>query len=265
MGERTVLMAGQIVTESVPAELGGSYASVPIEIQTLGGNYTAFLPSGLKYCSMPADGSAGVLPVRAVTGQTLPVSGTVNVSELMAANSAANKLASYRAVKFNFGAGGYGAYATPTDLINIAGSNSKRILLTYLAITCQATAGSAIAFNVIKRNTPNSGGTYTVLDAIPNDSTLPAAAASLKLYTAAPTLGNAVGSIAPIYGSITTLTAQPGAFSMSTWVPVTANGTTEVRTGLILNNADESISLNFNGAILPAGFSAGYAIEWIEF
>lgn len=271
MGERTTIFAGQVVTDimGVPTP---TYANLPVEIRALSatpyaptsGNAT-FLPTSLRYCSMPATGEAGVVPVRAVSGQTLPVSGTVNVSELIAANSAANKCATYRVVLPSFGAGGYGAYATPTDLITIQGSDTKTVIVTAFNMTIQATSAAIAICRFIRRSTANSGGVYSNPTPVKMSSNNPAPSASINVYTGAPTLGADNGIIAYSVANIVTLTSSPYALNIAQLITPSANQSTNSQQGFVIHGANESLCLNWNGAALPAGFSAGYNIEWIEF
>lgn len=95
------------------------------------------------------------------------------------------------------------AYFTPvasaTDLALINGSASKTIRVLKIFLNYKATAAGSTDlenFQVIKRSAANSGGTATTLTNVPLNSTSAAASAVAKNYTANPTPGATVGTIA---------------------------------------------------------------------
>ncbi len=80
----------------------------------------------------------------------------------------------------------------------IEGSASKTIIVKRIAVSgATLTAVAYLTVNVMKYSTAASGGTATSAPMVPMDSTFPAAtAAFVKYYTAIPTAGTPVGSIA---------------------------------------------------------------------
>lgn len=94
------------------------------------------------------------------------------------------------------------AYFTPvasaTDLGVMNGSASKNVHVLKVLLNYQsATAGTLYvdSFAVVKRSTANSGGTSTTLTSVPLNSANTATAVA-KIYTANPTTGSTVGTIA---------------------------------------------------------------------
>jgi hypothetical protein len=80
----------------------------------------------------------------------------------------------------------------------IEGSASKTIVVKRIAVSgASLTAVAYLAVNVVKFSTAASGGTAISAPMVPMDSNFPAAtAAFVKYYTAVPTAGTIVGSIA---------------------------------------------------------------------
>ena len=80
----------------------------------------------------------------------------------------------------------------------IEGSASKTVTVKRIAVSgATLTAVAYLTVNVVKFSTAASGGTATSAPMVPMDSTFPAAtAAFVKYYTAIPTAGATIGSIA---------------------------------------------------------------------
>ena len=89
--------------------------------------------------------------------------------------------------------------ASATDLAVINGSASKTIRVLKIFLNYKSTAAGSTDvenFLVIKRSAANSGGTATTLTNVPLNSTSASASAVAKNYTANPTPGATVGTIA---------------------------------------------------------------------
>lgn len=147
--------------------------------------------------------------------------------------------------------------ATPTDMVTITGSATRTVrIISWEISTIQNTAGINTYF-LVKRSSANTGGTSAAVTAIPLDANDAAATATVRSYTANPTLGGTVGSIrATRLLSPAAATAQFGAwvwsFDTLNSKPVVLRGTAQV------------LALNFNGAALPAGLSVSCSINWTE-
>jgi len=82
-----------------------------------------------------------------------------------------------------------------TDIFTITGSATKTIRITRIRIGGNSTTATWHIFLGIKRSTANTGGTSTVLTRVPHDSLNAAATATIRAYTANPTLGTTVGTL----------------------------------------------------------------------
>lgn len=164
---------------------------------------------------------------------------------------------------------GYTAYATPTDMFTIYGSATKTIAISGLVIEMGATAGTLVSLYWIKRSTANTGGTSSALTPVPFDSADAAATATLKSYTAAPTLGTAAGTIAIVPTTTGTLTGAPSTVNYPTTSGVLALGApslvVDMRKPVILRGVAEGLAINLNGAALPGGFTATLFAYFVEY
>lgn len=161
----------------------------------------------------------------------------------------------YRAASSAFGPG-----ATPQDVFTITGSASKIIRVTRMGLsTIQNTAGVNTWF-IRKRSTENSGGTSAAVTAVPSDSSMPAATATILQYTAQPTIGNLVGSVwggridSP--AAATTGTGIAGGIEVDF---VLMHGST-----ITLRGTGEVLTWDFNDAALPTGMTCCCWVEWQE-
>jgi hypothetical protein len=170
--------------------------------------------------------------------------------------------ATYRVV-----ATGYGAYATPTDMICLSGSATKSVAVSAFALTAQATAASKFDVYWIKRSAANTGGTSTTPTPVSINSTNAAATAVVRVWTVIPAgLGTSAGTVGILLGLATASTAGNAAVN-------TPNGafgfTSSLRSGIggpiVLHGVAESLCANFNGAAIPSGLAITYNIEWIEY
>lgn len=155
------------------------------------------------------------------------------------------------------------AFAAPTStapFLAIQGSNAKKVVIRRIILSGPTlTAVGYINFLIKKTSTAVSGGTSTNLTAVKLNSSDPDSTASLiKVYTAAPTAGTAVGNIASrrVLGQATT---------------AAAGGYPEVMIefdfnqigGVPLNSAAEGVVVHFESA--PASAVTMVAqIEWTE-
>ena len=103
----------------------------------------------------------------------------------------------YEPATYSASAVGFASATTATDVWNITGSASKTIRVHTIIVTGSTTSGSPIKVNVqlIKRSTVDTAGTSVANAAVPHDSASAAATATVKHYTANPTLGTAVGPV----------------------------------------------------------------------
>lgn len=89
------------------------------------------------------------------------------------------------------------AVTVNVPFFNIIGSSTKIITIKRIAVSgATLTAVGYFTVNVVRLSSASSGGTSTTLVNVQMDTNDPAATAVVKAYTAAPTMGNLVGTIA---------------------------------------------------------------------
>ncbi len=152
--------------------------------------------------------------------------------------------------------------ASTTDVFTIYGSASKTVKILRIDMNNTCTTASASLTDkifLIKRSSAPTGGTSTTLTAVPLDSNNAAATATnVKSFTANPTVGGTVGTIAScaLYGLIATqnslafvnvfdhrLTGQP----------------------IVLRGTSEGVAINYAG-VTPGGGTPllSFTVTWIE-
>lgn len=180
-----------------------------------------------------------------LTPETTKVIGTVNVSSSIAA-------ATYSATISNLAVA-----ALATDIFTIAGSATKTIRITKIAINgIQATAGQA-SIVLLKRSTADTAGTSTAPTKVPYDSTNAAATATVAAYTANPTTGTLVGNIfnQRIFLPAAASTSDAQGFAME----IGNFGQQQ----MALRGAAEQFAVNLAGVTITGG-SVNISIEWTE-
>lgn len=163
-------------------------------------------------------------------------------------------------------------YATPTDLACLVNpsASSKTVYVTQFGIAPQATTATIGTWYTVKRSSPDTGGTSAAATVVPLDSADAAATATVLIYSAAPTLGTLVGDLNVDVGSAPATSAAASFFGLNAGNSGTQGesyfdaAATSSLTQPITLHAGESICINFAGASLPSGFTAGYLAEWTE-
>lgn len=151
---------------------------------------------------------------------------------------------------------GFLSAALATDIFTITGSGTKTIKILRLEMSATAAAGGSFNALLIKRSTADTGGTSTTLTSVPHDSTASAATATVRSYTANPTVGTSVGTIRTtklfVSGASTTASVdQEWLFGTRPGQAVTLRGTGEV------------LAVNLNATTLTSG-NFDVDIEWTE-
>lgn len=151
--------------------------------------------------------------------------------------------------------------ASATDIFTITGSASKIIRVTKIHVSGNQTTHSWRTFKGLKRSTANSGGTSTVITAVPHDSLNSAATATVRAYTGNPTLGTLIGEL------------RAERMSLPVTTPTNAQGNgpgtrlswdfAQEGQPIILRGVNEVFALNLNSVSL-AGPSLDIFIEWTE-
>jgi len=149
--------------------------------------------------------------------------------------------------------------ATPSDVLMLSGAANKIIRVTKIGISGSATAAALVDMYISKRTSTNTGGTSTNPTATKYDSADHTPSATLTLYTANP---SSLGTGSALEGDMIYLPADATPTSEpSHWEREYGLGEAKCP---ILRSADESVSINFAGATLPAGTTFYFYIEWTE-
>ena len=84
----------------------------------------------------------------------------------------------------------------PTDVLTMFGSATKTVSILNIWINGVQATGAQVQFALIRRSSPNSGGTALAVAPTAQDQSDPAATAAILNYSANPvTSGNSVGNI----------------------------------------------------------------------
>lgn len=151
----------------------------------------------------------------------------------------------------------FASAATATDIFIVQGSATKTIrIIAVKVFATRSTAGAGDIF-LLKRSTANTGGTAVPTNRVPLDSQYPAATATVRHYTANPTVGTLVGNIDAYRGIIpasATLINNP-----------IINRTYGDRPGsaIVLRGTTELFAVNLN-SVTVAGGSFIVQVEWTE-
>lgn len=142
--------------------------------------------------------------------------------------------------------------ATATDVVTLTGSATKTVRVHRVVVNGIATAATAVQVGLVKRSTANTGGTSAGLTEVPLNSQGPAASATGLSYTANPTPGTSVGTVAlrrVLFGTSAT-EAPATVFDFGDW-PVELRGTGEV------------LAVNLGGVTVTGG-SLNADLFWTE-
>lgn len=149
------------------------------------------------------------------------------------------------------------AGTAPTDIFTLYGSSTKTTRVTRFCISATQTTAAVRDVVLIKRTTPNSGGTSTTQTALPHDSTNSASTCICLAYTANPTLGTSAGMVRAHKLFIGTA-AGAGASDQVVWEfgvrPTQAQ---------VLRGSAQGLCVNLN-SIASAGGSFDIIVEWSE-
>ncbi len=148
--------------------------------------------------------------------------------------------------------------SSATDIVCIQGSATRTIYVRTILIDGTATANTSVDINFVKRSTADTGGSSTTLTDVPYDSNDPSGTATVKAYTANPTVGTTVGTIFSTHLIFPTETnpgiqVQPGSFSFGS----------EGYKRVILRGTGESFCINLGGQTVTGG-AAHASFEWAE-
>lgn len=148
-------------------------------------------------------------------------------------------------------------------IFTIGGSGSTVVTVRRIIVTGGSlTAVAYIAINAVKYSTACTGGTSTNLPQIPLDSTSPAGtAAQVRTYTAVPTDGTLVGTVASRRKLFQATT--PAAAGVLDWDMVFDFGALPETHGVVLRTAAQELALLF--PVAPATTpTLSVEVEWTE-
>lgn len=146
---------------------------------------------------------------------------------------------------------GFTPGATPDDVFTITGSATKEVKVLAMGISTIQTTAGVNKWYIRKRSAANSAGTSASVTAVPIDSRIPAATATVLQYTADPTLGTAVGDVwGGHINSPAAATAGIGGL-----VGTHIDFISRLGQAISLRGIAEVLAWNFNNVALPAGLS----------
>lgn len=145
----------------------------------------------------------------------------------------------------------------------ITGSASKQIRVQSVRVSNPLTAAVAeepLTVQVGKFSTTTTGGTASAVTAVPLDSTAPAATATVRRFSAAPTIGTLVGAIGAqrivaVKTAASTSAKQEAFFDFSNWA--------QPEDGVALNGAAQAVALQMTTGG-TAAVTLSIEVEWTE-
>lgn len=235
------------LTDTQPVSL----ASVPLAA----GASTAALQTTGNSSLSSIDGKTPALG-QAVMASSVPVTIANNQSTLPVLSADSSKDTYTAAVQ------SLAVAATPTDIFTITGSATRTVKIRKILVSAIQTTASIQSVSLLKRSTANTAGTSVTQTNVPHDSTNAAATATVRSYTANPTLGTLVGRMATrklyISGA---LAANNGQFAPGNFVEFSYDQLGKEPPTLI--GTSQVIAVNLPGVTL-AGSSFDIFVEWTE-
>lgn len=153
------------------------------------------------------------------------------------------------------------AVTVNVPIFNVIGSASTTVKVRRIRVSGMTlTAVGYFAINVEKLSTASTGGTSTTLVSVPCDSNDAAATAVVKAYTAAPTKGNLVGTVASWRAL---WQATVAAAAGQTWDHMFNFGDIPETRSIVLRGVAQELALTFPVVLASAGTLA-IDVEWTE-
>lgn len=153
------------------------------------------------------------------------------------------------------------AATTPTDIFTITGSATRTIQILKIGISASATTATIANLTLLKRSTADTAGTSTTLTNTSLDSTNAAATATVRSYTANPTLGTLIGNIKNVK-FIMPPTIVGGQASAQQQL-IMNFGDTDGGQTITVRGTNEVVAINLNSTTLT-GNTFSVWIEWTE-
>lgn len=193
-------------------------------------------------------GATALVGVLVAQGQVPGINSTLNSVFTLVYDASTSK-PTYSATGFLTPAG------SPTDVCSITGSATKTVRVRRVIVSGANSAAISEAVSIIKRSTANSAGAGSAMTQVPYSSTNSAGTVAVaELWTGAPTVGTAVGTLADryvLFGAPTSL------------APATVFDFGQLGSPVFLRGVAQQLSVNLQGQ----GGGAGTIIctfEWTE-
>lgn len=149
----------------------------------------------------------------------------------------------------------FSASAIPTDVFTITGAANKTIRVLRMSFCSTQTTAGQRDVSLVKRSTANLVGTSSTVTAVPHDSTSQPAQATVRSYTANPTLGSTVGIVRSKKVLVGSFISDPDEF-------ISDFGNRPGQ-AVVLRGATQVLALNMNSTS-SAGNSVACSVEWTE-
>jgi len=145
---------------------------------------------------------------------------------------------------------------TATDIFTITGSATRTVKVTKIKVSATRTLGGLINIVVLRRSTANSGASNAITE-VAYDTNSPVATATLRYYTANPTLGTLVANVDAIkYYATNTVTAIDAVHEFNF-------GERYGTLPIVLRGTGEVLAVNLNSTTVSGG-SFNISAEWVE-
>lgn len=138
-------------------------------------------------------------------------------------------------------ASGLSVAASATDILTINGSATKKVAVHEIVVNGSATTAINTPVSIIRRSTAGSGGTSAALTIVRRDLADSTATATAQSFTANPTVGTAVGTIASKNCHFNTATTVSGGATFTFNPPV------------ILGDASATLAVSLGGVTVAGG------------
>lgn len=146
--------------------------------------------------------------------------------------------------------------AASTDITILPGNATNTVYVTKVIVSGVQTSAGEVDILLVKRSTADTGGTSAAMTAVPFDSADAAASSAPLSFTANPTLGTTVGTVARTY--LPVAPAATGTVSSSYTFDFGVRGKP-----IKLSGTAQGLAVNLNGATVTGGaFTVTY--EWRE-
>lgn len=142
--------------------------------------------------------------------------------------------------------------ALATDLFQLIGSATTTVSITKISITATQTTGSQVIFNLIKRSSANTGGTFSTVTMVPNDASDAAATAVGTIYSANPTTGSGIGLIRNFSSFVSPTSTQSNVYTYDFG---------DSGKPIVLSGVAQALVLSLGGVTI----AGGAVLVWIEF